>query len=51
VTDTINGGAAPRVVQKMLGHASVTTTMRYMHSDLARTRAEYLKSHPRGVAL
>jgi integrase/recombinase XerD len=51
VTDTINGGAGFRVVQKMAGHANVTTTMRYMHSDLARTRSEYLKSHPRGVEL
>jgi integrase/recombinase XerD len=51
VSDTINGGAGFRVVQKMVGHASVTTTMGYMHSDLERTRAEYLKSHPRGVAL
>ncbi|MGA9134085.1 MAG: tyrosine-type recombinase/integrase [Candidatus Sulfotelmatobacter sp.] len=49
VTDTINGGASYRVVQAMAGHASVSTTMRYMHSDLERTRIEYLKSHPRGV--
>jgi integrase/recombinase XerD len=51
VTDTINGGANSRVVQKMVGHVSVRTTMDYMHSDLERTRAEYLKSHPRGAAL
>jgi site-specific recombinase XerD len=51
VTDTINGGANFRVVQKMAGHVSVRTTMDYMHSDLERTRAEYLKSHPRGVGL
>jgi site-specific recombinase XerD len=51
VTDTINGGASSRVVQKMVGHVSVNTTMDYMHSDIERTRAEYLKSHPRGVAL
>jgi integrase/recombinase XerD len=51
VTDTINGGGGPRVVQKMVGHVSVHTTMDYMHSDIERSRAEYLKSHPRGVAL
>jgi site-specific recombinase XerD len=51
VTDTINGGASSRVVQKMVGHVSVNTTMDYMHSNIERTRAEYLKSHPRGVAL
>jgi integrase/recombinase XerD len=51
VTDTINGGAGSRVVQKMVGHASVKTTMDYMHSDLEHIRAEYLKSHPRGGAL
>jgi integrase/recombinase XerD len=51
VTDTINGGARPNIVQKMVGHVSVATTMGYMHSDLERTRAEYLKSHPRGVSL
>ena len=51
VTDTINGGAGSRVVQKMVGHVSVTTTMEYMHSDLEHLRTEYLKSHPRGAAL
>jgi integrase/recombinase XerD len=51
VTDTINGGAEPHVVQMMVGHASVRTTMEYMHFDLERTRAEYLKSHPRGATL
>jgi integrase/recombinase XerD len=50
VTDTINGGAGSRVVQKMVGHVSVKTTMDYMHSDLEHLRAEYLKSHPRGAA-
>jgi site-specific recombinase XerD len=48
VTDTINGGAGYRVVQKMVGHAHVKTTLDYMHDDPERIRAEYLKSHPRG---
>ena len=47
VTDTINGGAEARVVQHMAGHAYVSTTMRYMHSDLERVRTLYLKFHPR----
>jgi site-specific recombinase XerD len=51
VTDTINGGAASRVVQKMVGHVSVTTTMDYMHSDVERVRTEYLRAHPRGASL
>jgi integrase/recombinase XerD len=51
VTDTINGGAASRVVQKMVGHASVKTTMDYMHSDLEHVRMEYLRAHPRGAEL
>ena len=50
VTDTTNGGASLRVVQKMAGHRSVKTTQGYMHSDFGRVRAEYLKSHPRGIA-
>jgi site-specific recombinase XerD len=50
VTDTTNGGASLRVVQKMAGHRSVRTTQGYLHSDLGRVRAEYLKSHPRGIA-
>ena len=49
VSDTINGGADIRVVQKMAGHASVNTTMRYLHCDPERLRAQYLKYHPRGV--
>jgi integrase/recombinase XerD len=51
VTDNINGGAEPRIVQMMVGHVNVTTTMNYMHANLERTRTEYLKSHPRGVAV
>ena len=50
VADNVNGGAGFRTVQKMVGHASVTTTMGYMHSDLHRIRTEYLRTHPRGVA-
>lgn len=51
ITDSVNGGAEPRIVQTMVGHSSVLTTMGYMHSDLNRIRAEYLKCHPRGRKL
>lgn len=47
VSDTINGGAPPRAVQHMVGHARVRTTMHYMHSDFERVRDHYLKAHPR----
>jgi integrase/recombinase XerD len=49
VTDTINGGAEPRTVQAMAGHANFSTTMGYMHTDLERIRTHYLKSHPRAI--
>ena len=49
VTETINGGADIRVVQQMAGHASINTTRRYLHFDLERLRAQYLKAHPRGA--
>lgn len=51
VADSVNGGAEVRVVQTMIGHSSVSTTMRYMHSDINRIRAEYLNCHPRGREL
>jgi len=51
VADSVNGGAEIRVVQNMVGHTSVLTTMEYMHSDINRIRAEYLNCHPRGKEL
>ena len=50
VTDTVNGGADIRVVQRMVGHAYIGTTMLYMHSDIERIRRHYLQSHPLALA-
>lgn len=47
-THLVEAGADLRVVQDMLGHASITTTEIYMHLDRSFIRAEILKYHPRG---
>lgn len=49
VSDQVNGGAEIRIVQSMVGHKSVLTTMGYMHDDVNRIRQFYLKAHPRGT--
>jgi integrase/recombinase XerD len=46
-THLLAGGANLRVIQEMLGHASVTTTQRYTKVDSARLRQVYDKTHPR----
>lgn len=46
-THLLSGGADVRSIQEMLGHASVETTQRYTHVDVARLRAVYDKTHPR----
>ncbi len=47
-THLVEAGADLRVVQDMLGHASITTTEIYMHLDRTYIREEILKYHPRG---
>lgn len=46
-THLVEAGADLRVVQDMLGHASITTTEIYMHLDRSFVHDEILKFHPR----